>query len=459
LNVLLIDYFPIISYDGTVQKQEVLFMGMIRLRGNKYWIKYYRDGKPYEESVDKVLGRRGCSHKDAKDLLRKREGAIADGRFFGLAAEKTQFGGFRQVENTNDPFDYERDGKRYVGYGMVKELIDDYRLNKRKSLLRVVRSCWELSRRFEGSRLSRITSDQIKDYVLLRVRDGMANATINREQAALKRIFRLAFTSTPPKVTAIPKIDMLEEKNVRRGFFEHSKYLAVRAELPDYLKPVLDCGYIYGGRVYEDILKIEWPMVDMVAGKINLGEGKNGDPRTWYLTPDLYKTFLAYKLRRDKEFPHQIMVFVRPDGSAIKEFRSAWDTALMNVGESIKYKCKDCRGTTERRKEMQREAMVCSHCGKKNLWRDDQIFHDLRRTAVRNMVLNGIPRKVAMLISGHRTEEIFERYHIVDEADLSAATASMAVYYNSLNAKLDEYSKKVADTVTIEEVRPEERKS
>src|SRR5690242_10575250 len=68
----------------------------LRLRGKVYWIKYYRDGKAYEESVDKALGRRGCSYQDAKRLLKSRQGSIADGRFFGLSAEKTEFGGFRE---------------------------------------------------------------------------------------------------------------------------------------------------------------------------------------------------------------------------------------------------------------------------------------------------------------------------------------------------------------------------
>jgi integrase len=331
-------------------------MGSVFKRGRIYYIQYYRNGKRFKESSN-------CDKKEvARRLLKSREGEIAQGKMPSICFDRVLFD------------------------ELVHDYLRDYQINNKQTMAKAERCTRYLMAEFGGMCASKITSSHVNGYIEKRLNQGRANATINRELSALKRMFNLAARHTPPKVAQVPYVQMLKENNVRKDFFEDEEFFALREALPEHLRPVVTFAYHSGWRK-EEILGLEWKQVDLNEGEARLapGDTKNTEGRTLCMEPELLEMMRDLRRQRRLDCPY---VF-HCNGSRIKDFRGAWKRA-------------------------------CREIGMPDMW-----FHDLRRTAVRRMVRAGIPERVAMAISGHKTRAVFDRYNIVSKGDLKAAAGKL----------------------------------
>jgi len=252
---------------------------------------------------------------------------------------------------------------------------------------------------------AKIGTEDIQRYIKARLDAGVCGGTVNRELTRLRRAFQLGMDHEPPKILRIPKFPTLAENPPRHGFLERNQYESLLRELPDYLKPVLSFGY-YSGCRQGEILGLEWSQVDLTQGIVRLRpqDTKTKEPRLFAVVGDLLQMMTMLHDQRCQLWPTSQRVFTR-SGEPIRDFRGAWAAATTRAG---------IPGT---------------------------LFHDLRRTAVRNMVRAGIPEEVAMRISGHKTRSVFQRYNIVNERDMIDAGRKVAAFLESQAQSLREASK------------------
>lgn len=354
-------------------------MGSIyRQNGRRTWtLKYYQDGRAVRESTGTA------DKKKAATILKQREGAVADGKPVIPRAGRMRFD------------------------EAAADVVNDYRINGKRSIDCVERRIrLHLAPVFGGRRMMEISTVTIRTFIAGRqaattrpdgtVIPGASNAEINRELAILKRAFSLAIKAGT--LSAKPYVPMLAENNVRAGFFEREQYEAVLRRLPPTWRPVMTFAYLTGWRVRSEVLPLTWTQVDRDAQLIRLDVGttKNDAGRAfpYGVLPELAAVMAGQdRARRALQKKGIICPFVFPDdaGGRLPAFYSqVWREACRLAGTPGK------------------------------------IPHDFRRTAVRNLVRASVPEKTAMLLTGHKTRSVFDRYDIVNEADLKAAVGRMA---------------------------------
>jgi integrase len=306
-------------------------------------------------------------------------------------------------------------------------LRDDYTVNGRRSLRRAETSLDHLLPYFGavwqddenhpaggewtgGARAVTVTADRVTAYIRDRQQAKAAPATIRNELAALKRMFTLGVRAG--KVTHRPHIPAIQVSNARQGFFEPADFAAVYVELPDYLQPVAEFCYLTGWRSQSEVLPLTWAQVDFAAGVVRLEPRttKNDEGRTFpFDALPALKRLLERQRQRTKAVERKtgriIPHVFHNDGEPIKYMRRAWLSA-----------CKRAATITHPNgvKEVRRPHLL------------GRLPHDFRRTAVRNLVRAGVPERVAMQLTGHKTRSVFDRYNIVNERDLRDGVARLA---------------------------------
>lgn len=347
--------------------------------GKIWYIRYYVRGQQRQETT------RSTSENYAKKLLRKRLGEAAAGTY--------------------------REPRRLRYEDLRAAYMVDYAEQKRKSLRwrkdpktgerhpyldKVVR----LDGFFAGYRAGMIDADLMRKFIKELQEKGLQDSTINRSLSALRRMFNLAVEDKKLHKNDLPSFPMLREPKARQGFFEHEKYVTLRDALPDYLRPVLAIGYHTAMRLGE-IRGLRWEQVDFLGNVIRLraGETKNDEGRVIPIIGELLAVLRAEHARRRADCPFVCFRVEKGRALPIGDFRKVWQSRCVKLG----------LGKT--------------------------IFHDLRRTGVRNLVRAGVPESVAMAISGHKTRSVFDRYDITSEKDVTDAGARLETYLAAKNGE------------------------
>jgi integrase len=344
-------------------------LGSLRYRFGCWRIRYTHAGRLVEQATD-IRDPGESGRRKAEDLL------------------------LRKVKTTDTPL-YVAPSAEKVRFEKLVDLIErDYARKENRS--RIDYKVAHLAAHFGGWRAMAIDSDHVEAYADARIKAGAAVATVNRELAALRRMFKLAVRAKLlPSMPAA--IELRPEHNRREGFLDPPDLAvaldALRAK-EQVAADLVEIAY-YTMLRRENVVGLTWPMVtdrqvdgdQLVAGTLRLPGTmtKNKRPMVLPLSGGLLAAFQRRWLERSLLTPH---VFHR-QGRPVRTFDAAWEAARAATG------------------------------------RPDLRVHDLRRSGARTLRRQKIDQLTIMARGGWKTNSMFERYSITDEQDQLDATAAL----------------------------------
>lgn len=304
--------------------------------------------------------------------------------------------------------------------GLLDDVKNDHTSNAKKAkvttLLRIEN---HLRPWFGEMRVDRFGADDIREYQAMR-QEHVENATINRELAILRRGFALAYEAG--KLPNVPYFPKLKEAGARNAFLERSELERLCDCLPQYLASPTRFAFLTGWRLGE-IRGLEWRHVSFERQEIRLdiGSTKNGDGRVFPMTAELRILLTAIQppagtqitavaARKSAVVPAPVaalaQVFVRKlkSGSILPlgDIRKAWANGIKKAGLPCVVNMQD--GSIDV---------------------GELVFHSLRASAIIEMDQRGVPVKVIMALTGHKTIEMFLRYRKVGKRDMDTARKLM----------------------------------
>jgi len=354
--------------------------------GSRFLYIWYYDnaGKQHRESTRSTL------RSVAQEMLNQRLAAMGRGEHSPQELKSIRYEDMRQI--LIDNYREKKIGK------LVEEKQEDgtVKVYPHKRNLKV------LDEFFAGMRLDQIDTDVLRAFRKKRRDEDMIDdPTINRNLSILRRMMNLTIQERKLQF-AKPYFPMVSEAGrVRKGFVTPEQFDKLMSEMPNHLKP-------YAPFLYEDVSRttaakdIRWSWVDLKEGIIEIPEEitKTGAPQTLPLSDAL--TSMLKKHFRQDDAP------VFDTTNFRKEFQHA--CVAVGFGKITKmvspkgYKWEKYKGVTP---------------------------HDFRRSGIRNMVRAGVPEKVAMSISGHKTRAVFDRYNITSTDDVKDAIKTVTRYNKS----------------------------
>lgn len=287
-----------------------------------------------------------------------------------------------------------------VHIGKLLDLVvSNYADNRRKSPETLAFRIANLKPWFGGIRSDKLTKSDVVDYVTDRRKEGASNSTINRELKILGRAFKLGRETE--QTDRAPYIPRLKEPPPRQGFPTRAHLDAMTPHLPERYRDLALFLFLTGWRIGE-ARNLEWRHVDFDAGEIyiDVGAAKNEEGRSFPMTDELRALLKRLEAAKPKgTILPQVFVYERWHARQAKRRRKDRELTYLPIGNVAKA-----------------WNAACKAAGIPAMWR-----HDFRRAAVRTFDRSGIPRKVAMVLSGHKTEAIYERYNIASRSDLETA--------------------------------------